>query len=41
MEKIYNRKYSDEVKVVNNIEIGKAVRTSYSYPGIFAKVVTN
>ena len=30
-----NRKYSDEVKVVNNIEIGKAVQASSSYPGIF------
>lgn len=30
-----NRSYSDEVKVVNNIEIGKAVQASCSYPGIF------
>jgi len=30
-----SRKYSDEVKVVNNIEIGKAVQASCSYPGIF------
>jgi len=31
-----NRNYSDKVKVVNNIEIGKAVQASCSYPGIFA-----
>lgn len=30
-----NRNYSDEVKVVNNIETGKAVQASCSYPGIF------
>ena len=30
-----NRNYSDETKVVNNIEIGKAVQASCSYPGIF------
>ena len=30
-----NRNYSDDVKVVNNIEIGKAVQASCSYPGIF------
>ena len=30
-----NRNYSDEVKVINNIEIGKAVQASCSYPGIF------
>ena len=30
-----NRKYSDEVIVINNIEIGKAVQASCSYPGIF------
>lgn len=30
-----NRNYSDEVKVISNIEIGKAVQASCSYPGIF------
>ena len=30
-----NRKYSDNVIVINNIEIGKAVQASCSYPGIF------
>jgi len=30
-----NRNYSDEVKIVDNIEIGKAVQASCSYPGIF------
>lgn len=30
-----NRKYSDEIKVINNIKIGKAVQASCSYPGIF------
>jgi len=30
-----NRSYSDEIKIVNNIEIGKAVQASCSYPGIF------
>lgn len=30
-----NRKYSDEVIIINNIEIGKAVKASCSYPGIF------
>ena len=30
-----NRYYSEEVKVINNIEIGKAVQASCSYPGIF------
>lgn len=30
-----HRNYSDEVKVINNIEIGKAVQSSCSYPGIF------
>jgi len=30
-----NRNYSDQVKVINNIEIGKAVQASSSYPGIF------
>lgn len=29
------RNYSDEVKVINNIEIGKAVQASCAYPGIF------
>lgn len=29
------RKYSDEVITVNNIDIGKAVEASCSYPGIF------
>ena len=30
-----NRKYSDKVVVMNNIEVGKAVQASCSYPGIF------
>lgn len=30
-----NRKYSDNVIVMNNIEVGKAVQASCSYPGIF------
>jgi len=30
-----SRKYSDNVNIVNNIEIGKAVQASCSYPGIF------
>lgn len=30
-----NRIYSDEVKIINNIEIGKVVQASCSYPGIF------
>ena len=30
-----NRKYSDEVVAINNIEIGKAVQASSAYPGIF------
>ena len=30
-----NRKYSDNVIVINNIEVGKAVQASCSYPGIF------
>ena len=30
-----NREYSDEYTVVNNIEIGKAVQASCSYPGVF------
>ena len=29
------RKYSDEIYAVNNIDIGKAVQASCSYPGIF------
>ena len=31
-----NRNYSDEIKIINNIEIGKAVQASCSYPGIFS-----
>ena len=30
-----SRKYSDDIIVVNNIEVGKAVQASCSYPGIF------
>ena len=30
-----NRKYSDDIVVVNNIEVEKAVQASCSYPGIF------
>lgn len=33
-----NRKYSDEVIAINNIEIGKAVQASCAYPGIFCPV---
>ena len=28
--------YSDEIKYINNISIGKAVRASCSYPGVFS-----
>lgn len=30
-----NRNYSDNVAILNNIEIGKAVQASCSYPGVF------
>lgn len=33
-----NRKYSDEVNILNNIEIGKAVQASCAYPGIFCPI---
>ena len=33
-----NRRYSDEVIAINNIEIGKAVQASCAYPGIFCPV---
>ena len=33
-----NRKYSDEYITLNNIEIGRAVQASCSYPGIFCPV---
>ena len=33
-----NRKYSDEVIIINDIEIGKAVQASCAYPGIFCPV---
>lgn len=33
-----NRKYSDEYIIVNNIEVGKAVQASCSYPGVFCPV---
>lgn len=33
-----NRKYSDEVNVLNNIEIGKVVQASCAYPGVFCPV---
>lgn len=36
-----NRKYSDEVIVINNIDIGKAVQASCAYPGIFCPVNIN
>ena len=32
---INSRNYSDEERVINNIEIGKVVQASCSYPGIF------
>ena len=35
------RKYSDEVITVNNIDIGKAVEASCSYPGIFCPTSYN
>lgn len=31
-----NRGYSDKIRYINNIEIGKAVRASCSYPGVFS-----
>ena len=31
-----NRGYSDKIRYVNDIEIGKAVRASCSYPGVFS-----
>ena len=33
-----NRKYSDEYITLNNIEIGRAVQASCSYPGVFCPV---
>ena len=33
-----NRKYSDEVIVIDNIKVGKAVQASCAYPGIFCPV---
>lgn len=36
-----NRAYSDEVNLINNIEIGKAVQASCAYPGIFCPVNIN
>lgn len=30
-----NRSYSDNVTILNNVEIGKAVQASCSYPGVF------
>lgn len=36
-----NRKYSDEVIFVNNIQIGKAVQASCSYPGVFCPTNIN
>lgn len=33
-----NRKYSDEIIEINNIEISKAVQASCSYPGVFCPV---
>lgn len=36
-----NRKYSDEVNIINNIEIGKAAQASCAYPGIFCPVNIN
>ena len=30
------RSYSDKIQYINNIEIGKAVRSSCSYPGVFS-----
>ena len=35
------RKYSDNIKVVNNITVGKAVQCSCSYPGVFAPAEFN
>lgn len=31
-----NRGYSDKIRYINDIEIGKAVRASCSYPGVFS-----
>lgn len=36
-----SRKYSDEVIIINNIDIGKAVQASCAYPGIFCPVNIN
>ena len=36
-----NRKYSDEYITLNNIEIGRAVQASCSYPGVFCPVNFN
>lgn len=36
-----NRKYSDEVIAVDNIDIGKAVQASCAYPGVFCPVNIN
>ena len=33
-----NREYSDEVVVLDNVDIGKAVQASCAYPGIFSPV---
>jgi NTE family protein len=33
-----NRKYSDEINFLNNIDVGKAVQASCAYPGIFCPV---
>ena len=36
-----DRKYSDEVIVIDDIDIGKAVQSSCAYPGIFSPVQLN
>ena len=36
-----NRKYSDVVNIIDNIEVGKAVQASCSYPGIFCPTNIN
>lgn len=36
-----NRKYSDEVILLNNVDIGRAVQASCSYPGVFCPTNIN
>ena len=36
-----NRKYSDEVIILNNVDVGRAVQASCAYPGIFCPTNIN